>query len=137
MSAYKKIQCSFTNKDMLLKALTELGIKHQVHASPVDLINSYHASVVRAEIVASRESMRSAGLSVYGDVGFEWNQTAGQYDVHITDDHQHKITNKITQAYAKCTIETALAQNRFTQIKSTIVSANAKQTIQITASKVI
>ena len=37
MSAYKKIECDFVDKDILLKALSLLGFEAVIHDEPVHL----------------------------------------------------------------------------------------------------
>lgn len=116
MSKYKEIQTEFRDGAMLLKALSDLGLKFEAAAnlrSNETVLKTDWASRGEtdhmAAVVVSRATLREAGVYSYGGLGFAWNGES--YDL-IQDSHNEgdvktgELLGRLRQRYAYHVIQT-------------------------------
>lgn len=142
MSAYKRIECrNLVDKDTLLAALEELGLKSEVHAEPVALRGwNGEQRANRAEIVVPKESLNSRFTSLSNDLGFQWNKATNEYLMVCSDYDAHMgVDKRVKQAYAKVAIERALKKNDFNieAVECEQMSRRGASDVVIVGSKVI
>ena len=82
MSAYKLIKCSIKDKDLLLKALQELGFKPKVFETS-QFLRGYRGDTREqsAEIIVPKEQINKLYTKASNDLGFLWNAETEQYDM--------------------------------------------------------
>lgn len=132
MSAYKLIKCSIKDKDLLLKALQELGFKPEVFETS-QFLRGYRGDTREqsAEIIVPKEQINKLYTKASNDLGFLWNAETEQYDMICSEyDEKLNVANKIKQAYAKCVIEEALEKQYFS-VESNIEQTKTKKQIKI------
>lgn len=138
MSAYKLIKCTLKDKDILLKALKELGFSPEIHDSPKKL-RGYLGDLrnEEAEIIIPKEQINKLFTKASNDIGFKWNEELEQYDMICSEyDEKLKVSNKIKQSYAKCVIEQALEAQYFS-VESESISNKKVNIVQIIGKKYI
>lgn len=138
MSAYKLIKCTLKDKDILLKALKDLGFSPETHDSPKKL-RGYLGDLrnEEAEIIVPKEQINKLFTKASNDIGFKWNEVLEQYDMICSEyDEKLKVSNKIKQSYAKCVIEQALEAQYFS-VESESLSNKKVNIVQIIGKKYI
>lgn len=128
MSAYKKIECDFVDKDILLKALSLLGFEAVIHDAPVHLTDYMGKQrPEKATIVVSRDQINSLFTGASNDIGFIWNEESKKYDMICSEyDKRLLVDFRVIQAYAKEAIEAVLKKNGF-KIKVNIAEEEFKK----------
>lgn len=128
MSAYKKIECDFVDKDILLKALSLLGFEAVIHDEPVHLTDyTGKQRPEKATIVVSRDQINSLFTGASNDIGFIWNEESKKYDMICSEyDKRLLVDFRVIQAYAKEAIEAVLKKNGF-KIKVNIAEEEFKK----------
>jgi hypothetical protein len=128
MSAYKKIECDFVDKDILLKALSLLGFEASMHDEPVNLTDYMGKQrPEKATIVVGRDQINSMFTGASNDIGFIWNEESKKYDMICSEyDKRLLIDFRVIQAYAKEAIEAVLKKNGF-KIKVNIAEEEFKK----------
>lgn len=128
MSAYKKIECDFVDKDILLKALSLLGFEASMHDEPVNLTDYMGKQrSEKATIVVGRDQINSMFTGASNDIGFIWNEESKKYDMICSEyDKRLLIDFRVIQAYAKEAIEAVLKKNGF-KIKVNIAEEEFKK----------
>mgnify|MGYP000214852019 CR=1 FL=1 len=128
MSAYKKIECDFVDKDILLKALSLLGFEAANHDEPVHLTDYMGKQrPEKATIVVGRDQINSMFTGASNDIGFIWNEESKKYDMICSEyDKRLLIDFRVIQAYAKEAIEAVLKKNGF-KIKVNIAEEEFKK----------
>jgi hypothetical protein len=141
MSAYKRIECSLTDRDTLLKALGELGFEPAIHETPQRL-RGYQGDARHntAEIIVSQEQLNRSFTGASNDLGFLYNPTTKSYEMIVSDfDMSCKVNLRVIQAYAKVAIQKALEDQGF-EVESTPTAAiqgRDRRDIQIVGEKLI
>jgi hypothetical protein len=132
MSAYKTIQCSFKDKNILLDCLKELGYEPVVYKEKSKL-SGYRGDQREqtAEIIVPRTQISP----VSNDLGFTFDEEKNEYLMLCSEYDSHKgLEDKVKQSYAVTAIKLALSKNKF----SVKTETKAKdKTITITAGKII
>ena len=132
MSAYKTIQCSFKDKNILLDCLKELGYEPVVYKEKSKL-SGYRGDQREqtAEIIVPRTQISP----VSNDLGFAFDEEKNEYLMLCSEYDSHKgLEDKVKQSYAVTAIKLALSKNKF----SVKTETKAKdKTITITAGKII
>jgi len=140
MSAYKLIKCSIKDKEILIKALEELGFKPAVYDEPQFLkgfLNDVRDQ--SATIIVDKNQLNKLYTKASNDLGFSWNDETEQFDMICSEyDERLNIANIIRQAYTKCVIEEALEKQYFS-VESNIdeLKTNKKVKVQIVGKKYI
>ncbi len=132
MSAYKLIKCSIKDKELLIKALRELGFEPEIFEIP-QFLRGYLGDTREqsAEIIVSKEQINKIYTKASNDLGFKWNDTTQQYDMICSEyDEKHNVPSKIKQAYAKCVIEEALEKQYFS-VDSNIEDIKKRNQIKV------
>jgi hypothetical protein len=132
MSAYKLIKCSIKDKELLLKALQELGFKPELFNTP-QFLRGYRGDTREqsADIVIPKEQINKLYTKASNDLGFKWNPEIEAYDMICSEyDDRLNISNRIKQAYAKCVIAEALEKQYFS-VESNIEQIKNKKQIKI------
>ena len=142
MSAYKRYNCTFTDRDILLEALKILGLKAVEHKTPQPLIGfEGKAREQKADIIVSKESLDENFTSCSNDLGFAWNPAQNSFDMIVSDyDAGKKVPERIRQAYAKIALERLMEEHRFTIEECTDSSELAQRTridVNIVASTIM
>jgi len=142
MSAYKRIKCKIVNKECLIQALDNLGLKTTVHESPVAL-RGYAGDLRnnKAEIVVSKQNINANYTGASNDLGFTWNEKEGAYDIVCSEyDVAMKVPQRVMQSYAVEVIKKAAEANRFT-IKQNVEPKNlqskTRQKVKLVFGKVV
>lgn len=128
MSAYKRIKCKIVNKECLIQALDNLGLKHTIHEKPVAL-RGYVGDLrsQKAEIVVEKQQLNKSFTGASNDLGFSWNEKESAYDMICSDyDAQVKMPQRIMQSYAVVVIQKAAEANHFT-LKQNAENKNLQQ----------
>lgn len=132
MSAYKRIECSFKDKETLIEALQNLQYNPIVGETKINLVG--YMNDVReqsAEIVVPKAQISKAS----NDLGFTYDESKEEYLMICSDyDLGIGIADKVKQSYAVTAIKNALKKNKFT-IKNEALDKN--KTITIKAGKII
>lgn len=131
MSAYKKITCSFKDKDILMECLKELNYKPAVYEEKKPLHGWLGDSREEcAEIIIPKNQISH----ISNDIGFSYDEEKKEYTMICSEfDLLHGYGDKITQLYAVTAIKSALKKNKF---NITTESKN-KTSIVINANKII
>jgi len=132
MSAYKLIKCSIKDKEVLLKALAELGFTPDIYDKPQFLRGYLGDSRNQlANIIVPKEQINKLYTKASNDLGFVWNEETEQYDMICSEyDEKLNIASRVKQAYAKCVIEEALEKQYFS-VESNIEQIKNKKQIKI------
>lgn len=132
MSAYKLIKCSIKDKEILLKALTDLGFEPSVNDTPQALrgyLNDLRSEM--ASIIIKKEQINKLYTKASNDLGFNWNKETQQFDMICSEyDEKSNVANMIKQAYTKCVIEEALEKQYFS-VESNIDNLKIKKNIKV------
>ncbi len=132
MSAYKLIKCSIKDKEILLKALTDLGFEPSINETPQPLrgyLNDVRAEM--ATIIIKKEQINTLYTKASNDLGFNWNEETQQFDMICSEyDEKSNVANIIKQAYTKCVIEEALEKQYFS-VESNIDNLKIKKNIKV------
>jgi hypothetical protein len=132
MSAYKLIKCSIKDKEILLKALTDLGFEPLINETPQPLrgyLNDVRAEM--ATIIIKKEQINKLYTKASNDLGFNWNEETQQFDMICSEyDEKSNVANIIKQAYTKCVIEEALEKQYFS-VESNIDNLKIKKNIKV------
>jgi hypothetical protein len=132
MSAYKTIQCSFKDKNILLDSLKELGYEPVIYKEKTKL-SGYEGDLREqgAEIIVPRTQISP----VSNDLGFTFDEEKNEYLMLCSEYDSHKgLEDKVKQSYAVTAIKVALSKNKFS-IKTE--NKLKDKTITITAGKII
>lgn len=132
MSAYKQIKCSFSDQEMLILCLKEIGYEPAIYKEKRKLMG-YQDDVrgEEAEIIIPKNQISSSS----NDVGFFYNAENKEYIMICSEYDLHKgVADKIKQSYAVVTIKSALKKNKFT-INDEVKNKDKK--ITINAGKII
>jgi len=143
MSAYKRIKVNITDRDILVEALSSLGLKAEEVGAAKNLRN-FEGNITehRANIIARREQLNEKFTTgVSNDLGFHWNAERGAYDIICSEyDAKQKVDERVVQAYAKVALEKVLASQRFALVETTSndqLRQKQQVKIKIRAKKVI
>jgi hypothetical protein len=130
MSAYKRIECSFKDKNTLIESLKEAGFKPVIYEDKRPLVGYMNDTrEEKAEIIVPKNQISTAS----NDLGFSYNENKKEYTMICSDYDLHKgVADKVMQHYALSAIKSALKKNKFN-----IVSEKKSQKITINASKII
>jgi len=132
MSAYKLIKCSIKDKEILIKALKDLGFEPSIHEIPQFLrgyLNDTRSQM--ATIIVAKEQLNNLYTKASNDLGFNWNSETEQFDMICSEyDEKLNIANMIRQAYTKCVIEEALEKQYFS-VESNIDELKSKKKIKV------
>jgi hypothetical protein len=132
MSAYKLIKCSIKDKEILLKALTDLGFEPLINETPQPLrgyLNDLRTEM--ATIIIKKEQINKLYTKASNDLGFNWNEETQQFDMICSEyDEKSNVANIIKQAYTKCVIEEALEKQYFS-VESNIDNLKIKKNIKV------
>jgi hypothetical protein len=132
MSAYKLIKCSIKDKEILLKALTDLGFEPSINETPQPLrgyLNDVRSEM--ATIIIKKEQINKLYTKASNDLGFNWNEETQQFDMICSEyDEKSNVANIIKQAYTKCVIEEALEKQYFS-VESNIDNLKIKKNIKV------
>lgn len=135
MSAYKKIECDFKDREVLCMALEDLGFKPEIHESPIKLVG-YEGNLRNemAQIVVPRSQIDELYTGASNDLGFIMHPEKKNYIMICSEyDLKSGVGDRIKQSYAKTAINQALLKNKFT-----VTSENkTKNKITIKAKKII
>ena len=132
MSAYKQIKCSFSDREILILCLKEIGYEPVIYKEKKQLMG-YQDDVreEKAEIIIPRNQISSSS----NDIGFACNPENKEYVMLCLEYDLHKgFADKIKQSYAVVSIKTALKRNKFTIGEET---KNKQSKITINAGKII
>lgn len=139
MSAYKRIECHFKDRELLLESLEKLGFHPECYEAPEKLrgyMNDRRNDL--AHIVVPKEQIEKLYTGhASNDLGFFNND--GEYVMIVSDyDIAHGVGDKVQQSYAKSAIENALKKNKFniTDVEVSKESPN-RQKIKIQANKIV
>lgn len=142
MSAYKRIKCKIVNKECLIQALDNLGLKHTVHEAPVAL-RGYAGDRrnQKAEIIVEKAQLNKSFTGASNDLGFTWNEKEGAYDMICSDyDERVKVPQRIMQSYAVVVIQKAAAANNFSlkqSVENKKLQSKTRQKVKLVFGKVI
>jgi hypothetical protein len=139
MSAYKEYRCEITNRDMLLQSLKELGFTPEVHATPQPMSGwNGETRSKKAEIIVRKSDIEQYNRS-YNDIGFNWDEKAGQFTAILSDmDESPNLMGRIKQVYSKNVIEKALRDYRWGVNTSNVNVRNKKiNKIEFVATKMV
>lgn len=140
MSAFKLIKCTLKDKEILLKALKDLGFEPQEFETP-QYLRGYLGDTREflADIIVPKEQINKLYTKASNDLGFKWNTELEQFDMFCSEyDVKLNIANMIKQAYAKCVIEEALEKQYFSVESNLDQLKNKRRTkVQIVAKKFI
>ena len=130
MSAYKRIECSFKDKDTLINSLKEAGFNPVVYEEKRKLVGYLNDERNEsAEIIIPKNQISKSS----NDLGFFYDENKKEYTMLCSEYDLHKgIADKIMQCYALVAIKSALKNNKFN-----IISEKKNQKITIIASKII
>ena len=132
MSAYKLIKCSIKDKDLLIKALEDLGFEPKIHEE-AQFLRGYlgDSREQTAEIIIPNEQINKIYTKASNDLGFKWNEELSQFDMICSEyDEKHNLASKVKQAYAKCVIEEALEKQYFS-VDSNIEDIKKRNQIKV------
>lgn len=114
MSAYKIIECNFTDQETLLEALSTLGFIPDVFTEPVNL-KGYQGDTRKevAHIIIPKEQVNKfTGAS--NDIGFLWNEKSQKYDFICSNyDKKLQMDVRIIQVYVKLVLEKSLKKQGY------------------------
>ena len=132
MSAYKTIQCSFKDQEILLECLKDIGYNPVVYKEKTNLTGyKGDARSQTAEIIVPRSQISA----VSNDLGFAFDEEKSEYVMLCSDYDSHRgLSDKVKQAYAIVAIRKALSKNKFS---ITAETKDKNKTITITAGKII
>lgn len=130
MSAYKKITCSFKNKNILVECLKNIDYAPVVYEEKHNLYG-YRNDVREetAEIIVPKNQISKAS----NDLGFTYDEEKDEYHMICSDyDLSRGIGDKVKQSYAITALKSALKKHKFnisSEIKNKIVTINANKII--------
>lgn len=130
MSAYKKITCSFKNKEILVEALENINYKPIIYEDKQKL-KGYQNDIRNesAEIIIPKQQISKLS----NDIGFSFDNTLDEYYMVCSDyDLKSGVGDKIKQSYAITAIRSALKKNKFT-----VSSETKNKKVTLNASKII
>ena len=112
MSAYKRIECEFKDKETLLEALDFLELDYKEYESPESLKGwKNDVRKEKAHIIVSKESLNKNLTGASNDVGFLWNEEDQRFEMICSQyDQSRNVDKKIIQSYAKSAIEKVLKE---------------------------
>jgi hypothetical protein len=115
MSAYKRIECEFVDKDTLLEALDFLDLNYEVHEDPIQLKGwKNDLRDEKANIIVRKESLNKFLTGASNDLGFLWNEEDKRYEMICSQyDSSKNVDKKVIQSYAKTALEKVLKENGF------------------------
>lgn len=135
MSAYKRLECSFVDREALLEALRQLGFTPEEHDIP-QFLRGYQGEhrEEKAHIIVGREQVNKLFTSASNDIGFFWNEEKGEYELLCSRyDSRLGVDQRIKQAYAKVVVEQALAAQGFkVKVNTPIEDLQSRKRTQIT-----
>jgi len=142
MSAYKRIECEFKDKETLLEALDFLGLEYRVCDSPENLKgwkNDIRGE--KADIIVLKESLNKTITGASNDLGFLWNEEEKRFEMICSNyDQSREVDKKIIQSYAKSAMEKVLKENGFktkVSIKKEDILAKKMQELKMTVRKIV
>jgi ABC-type molybdenum transport system ATPase subunit/photorepair protein PhrA len=141
MSAFKRVECtSLVDKDIILGALTSLGLSYNVHEVPQRLAGFMgDLREQRAEIIIPKEELNKHFTGASNDLGITFNPKSNAYDLIVSDwDARNKMPQRIKQAYTKVAVENHLKMNKFHSLNTTgDIKQRNKTKVSISAVKII
>lgn len=142
MSAYKRIECEFKDKETLLEALDFLDLDYKEFQSPENL-KGWKNDVrnEKAHIIIPKESLNKTLTGASNDVGFLWNEEEKRFEMICSQYDQSKnVDKKIIQSYAKSALEKVLKENGFktkVSIKKEDILNKKMQELKMTVRKIV
>ncbi len=130
MSAYKKITCSFKNKNILIECLKNIDYSPVVYEKKHSL-SGYRGDTREemAEIIVPKNQISKAS----NDLGFMYDEEKDEYHMICSDyDLSLGVGDKVKQSYAITALKSALNKHKFN-----ISSETKNKTVTINASKII
>lgn len=130
MSAYKKITCSFKNKNILIDCLKNVDYSPAVYEEKHNLYG-YRGDVrdEMAEIIVPKNQISKAS----NDLGFAYDEEKDEYHMICSDyDLSIGVGDKVKQSYAITALKSALKKYKFnisSEIKNKTVTINANKII--------
>lgn len=143
MSAYKIVTVEFKSKELLLKALSELGLEPQEAAEGETLpLYGYKGDKRKesAQILVTRQRLNQKLTGASNDLGFTYNPDTGNWDMTVSDyDVKCGVPARISQAYAKCAFEEVLVEERFETVEfdDSAISTRRGGEVRILVKKVV
>jgi hypothetical protein len=142
MSAYKRIECEFKDKESLLEALDFLDLDYKEYESPENLKGwKNDVRKEKAHIIIPKESLNKNLTGASNDVGFLWNEEEQRFEMICSQYDQSKnVDKKIIQSYAKSAIEKVLKENGFktkVSIKKEDILNKKMQELKMTVRKIV
>jgi hypothetical protein len=132
MSAYKLIRCTLKDKEILIRALKELGFEPEEFDVP-QFLKGYLGDSRKqmASIIIPKEQINKLYTKASNDLGFSWNEENQSFDMICSEyDERMNISNIVKQAYAKCVIEDALEKQYFS-VESNLEELKNKKKIKV------
>ncbi|WP_373530906.1 DUF1257 domain-containing protein [Nostoc sp.] len=136
MSHFSTVKTKLANRDCLVQALQDLQLSPQVHEKPQPLKGYYGGSQGQsAEIIVIGRTIKTRA-----DIGFQWNQTSGVYDVihdsyeTVTQLGQDFFSHKLMLAYGKRMVRAKAAelQEKFGECTLAEETNGSVQTLRLT-----
>jgi len=132
------LQCDLVDQDCLIEALETLNMNPQIHDQPQKLMGwQGDERDLSARIIVKQEYLKSAS----NDLGFEWDDQTGQFNMLCSDyDQRIGVGRQIKQAYVAVCIKRELQKRRFNLNDQDIqicLQSDKRKPLEIIASKVI
>lgn len=142
MSAYKRIECEFKDRETLIEALDFLDLEYQQFDSPENLKGwKNDTRNEKANIIVSKESLNKNLTGASNDLGFLWNEEEQRFEMICSQyDQSRNVDKKIIQSYSKAAIEKVLKENGFktkVSIKKEDILNKKMQELKMTVRKIV
>jgi len=142
MSAYKRIECEFKDRETLIEALDFLDLEYQQFDSPENLKGwKNDTRNEKANIIVSKESLNKNLTGASNDLGFLWNEEEQKFEMICSQyDQSRNVDKKIIQSYSKAAIEKVLKENGFktkVSIKKEDILNKKMQELKMTVRKIV
>ena len=142
MSAYKKIECEFKDRETLLEALDFLELDYRQCDIPENL-KGWKNDIrnEKAHIIVPKETLNKFLTGASNDLGFLWNEEEQRFEMICSQYDQSKnVDKKIIQSYAKTALEKVLKENGFktkVSIKKEDILTKKMQELKMTVRKIV
>jgi len=142
MSAYKRIECEFKDRETLIEALDFLDLEYQQFDNPENLKGwKNDTRNEKANIIVSKESLNKNLTGASNDLGFLWNEEEQRFEMICSQyDQSRNVDKKIIQSYSKAAIEKVLKENGFktkVSIKKEDILNKKMQELKMTVRKIV
>lgn len=136
VSHFSQIKTKIDNREHLVGALEQLGLKPNVFETPQPLRGYYgEQDEYYAQIIIPGSS-----LQLCADIGFIWNETTGVYDlIHDSYETSRRLgkdffTHQLLEKYGDRVIRAKAAEleQRLGTCSITEINTNTKQTLRLT-----